>query len=326
MNLLLVRLVFLLLCFLGNLFISPSYAEIEEKILFIRYQEDIGNSDIFFMDPDGSNQTNLTQSPEDEGHFTVSPDGRRIALALGNAIYTMNIDGTDKVELLNDETLKEDLAWSPDGSKIAFSQFNCTIPDDPFCPWRGWGISAIDVHSGELIRLSDQVDPYWEKNPSWSPFGFRIAFTSDRMQGGKYIMDIASRELSLVSSENSLPDLEWSPDGTMFALLTIEEGPILNIAIMDRDGSNLRIVHPGDSLNIDVRPTWSPDNRQLLFTRIRKEDENVEIYRINIDGTGLVNLTNYEGFDDGAVWVRVDIPTVIENSSWGKIKSEFNQE
>ena len=40
----------------------------------------------------------------------------------------------------------------------------------------------------------------------------------------------------------------------------------------------------------DVHPAWSPDGAKIAFTSTR--DGNSEIYVMNADGTGVVNLTN----------------------------------
>ncbi len=44
------------------------------------------------------------------------------------------------------------------------------------------------------------------------------------------------------------------------------------------------------------RPSWSPDSMWIAFVGI--QDGNEEIYRINIDGTGLLNLTNHPAADN----------------------------
>ena len=40
----------------------------------------------------------------------------------------------------------------------------------------------------------------------------------------------------------------------------------------------------------DFKPSWFPDSRRIAFTSNR--DGNLEIYIINIDGTGLKNISN----------------------------------
>jgi Tol biopolymer transport system component len=58
--------------------------------------------------------------------------------------------------------------------------------------------------------------------------------------------------------------------------------------VMDRDGGNVRQVT--NLPDMGGRSSWSPDGRKLTFYAGPAENHN--IYVINVDGTGLVQLTN----------------------------------
>ena len=65
---------------------------------------------------------------------------------------------------------------------------------------------------------------------------------------------------------------------------------------MNADGSDVtQITNNATTVNgdpaVDGSPAWSPDGTKIAFTsdRINAGD----IFTINIDGTNLVNLTNY---------------------------------
>jgi hypothetical protein len=98
------------------------------------YDWDAGQSDIYVVNPDGSGQTNLTNTPNDsEGRTSWSPDGSKIAFEIARVIggnwtgeiYTMNADGTGRTRL-TDHTVEAGsdsvAAWSPDGKKIVFQR------------------------------------------------------------------------------------------------------------------------------------------------------------------------------------------------------------
>ncbi|HJV32137.1 MAG TPA: hypothetical protein VJ558_08060, partial [Bacillales bacterium] len=88
-----------------------------------------GNSNIWVMNADGTNPTQLTNVPFDDKNPTWSPDGNQIAFASNRAgdidlidsIWVMDNDGTNITQLTNDEDDNQP-AWSPDGTQIAFAR------------------------------------------------------------------------------------------------------------------------------------------------------------------------------------------------------------
>jgi TolB protein len=77
------------------------------------------------MNPDGSQQTNLTNNPGIDTAQARSPDGTRIAFETNRdgdfEIYVMNADGSGQTNLTNNPAAY-DIApvWSPDGTQIFF--------------------------------------------------------------------------------------------------------------------------------------------------------------------------------------------------------------
>jgi TolB protein len=105
--------------FWGNLggFITPT-----PGILFTSNRS--GNSDIFKMNPDGSNVVNLTLNPSNDYASVLSLDGK-IAFTSerdGNPeIYIMNSDGTGQTNVTNSTASDGYPSFSPDGAWIAFN-------------------------------------------------------------------------------------------------------------------------------------------------------------------------------------------------------------
>jgi Tol biopolymer transport system component len=93
------------------------------KIVFVTNRD--GNPEIYVMNPNGTNQTRLTNNPADDSQSSWSLDRSKIAFATnrdGNyEIYVMNADGTNPTRLTNHPATDYGPSWSPDGSKIAFT-------------------------------------------------------------------------------------------------------------------------------------------------------------------------------------------------------------
>jgi len=102
--------------------------EIPYKILFESYRDTDGrlNWELYQMNADGSNQVNLTRTPDlDEMYPHASPDGTKISFVVDEgrgrnkirSVYYMNIDGTGRVKVA---TNARQACWSPDSKKIAY--------------------------------------------------------------------------------------------------------------------------------------------------------------------------------------------------------------
>ncbi len=84
-----------------------------------------------------------------------------------------------------------------------------------------------------------------------------------------------------------------------------EDGRTLQIWTMNSDGSDPRQLTfgPGDK----TQPRWSPDGRRLLFVAPGGKDRygnnlGLDIWLINLDGTGLKNITHNVGDDTDPAW------------------------
>src|SRR5262245_45776630 len=179
-----------------------------------------GNFEIYTINPDRSDEVQLTNSAEVESYPTWSPDGRMIAFigqtpAGDRAIFRMNEDGTNKVQITPIRSNPAPLSWSPDGGRIAFQDTDPELPKTH--------IFVVNIDGSNRRNLTPDIAS-WDSDPSWSPDGSRILFSRVLQPG----------------------------DASVYG------GHVLHT--IDPEGTELRRLPDGfkDGFD-DVMPSWSPN-------------------------------------------------------------------
>jgi len=104
--------------------------------------------------------------------------------------------------------------------------------------------------------------------------------------------DYAARQRLLEFNGMSNPEL--SPDGMRLLFACPNSGPAICVA--NADGSNIVTLTDGD-LTYEDQPTWSPDGSKIAFRRYSQIGtpgpwNAPDVWTMNADGTGQVNLTS----------------------------------
>ena len=185
-----------------------------------------GNLDIYTMHGDGSGLTNITNNSAYDGSPFWSPNGRQIAFMSdrdgSNQIFLMDADGSNVIQLTSGEGSygfdgNGHNPWSPDGSKLILGY---AAPGESSSK-----LQVIDITDKSIKTLTSEPGQYLQ--PSWSPDGRYIAFTSDpgRIPQDLFVIGTDGNGLTkltedLPSGEFFLFDFEWSQDGTSLFFTT----------------------------------------------------------------------------------------------------------
>ena len=161
-------------------------------------------------------------------------------------------------------------------------------------------IYLINVNGTDERRLT--THPSQDLEPSFSPDGKKIAFTTNR--DGKisiYKMNVdGSNQTSIASALQYAQQPAWSPDGTKIAF-RYKDSNSSGIATINSEGGKFtRLVIEPLGGRVPGAPSWSPDGSQLTFMTNR--DGNWEIYKMNSDGTSQENITNNSSDDQEPEW------------------------
>jgi TolB protein len=157
------------------------------------------NSQIYTMDPDGTNIVSLFDIGLTIDTIKWSPEGTRILIntytVVADDIYIINSDGTDLIKIITDISNESRPAWSPDGSRIAFFSDRTGLR----------GLYIMDADGLDSKLLSSPVGYSF----AWSHDGEKIAFASSKDGNPEiYVIDIDNLNTVNVSNSSSI---EFSP-------------------------------------------------------------------------------------------------------------------
>ena len=239
------------------------------QIAFVSNRD--GNDEIYVMNPDGSNQRRLTNTPAAEWHPAWSPDGTMIVFQCMSGgtfnVCVVNADGSGYTQLTHwtkDDGLAQRPVWSPDGQRIVVTR-----------ELRGAQklvvMNADGSNQREIINLG--------RDPSWSPDGTRIAFI--RWEGGGLqiwtMRPDGSNVRALTQGDHGHMYPTWSPDGSQIAF----EYDHAQVAVMDVEGGPPRIIANKGSHNL----SWSPDGKRIVIV-----PSGEGLWLVNADGSGLTQI------------------------------------
>lgn len=246
---------------------------------------------VFMMNADGSNQVDLTPGWTGfAANPSLSPDGTQVALSTNpgqtsGEIYVIPSSPTAQsaaTRLTNDGVVDQDPVWSPDGTKIAWTHDTPStgVP-------RNYEIWTMNADGTNKQRLTNDIDGDYDFEPTWSPDGTKIAWSSTREGYGCNDGEvfIAFNQIHVMPSgggaeSNNTDDLtkdagnpDWSPDGSKIAFDEVDHTLIpASGGRYDCGSESAQAVWSGSAsggaatvLNTGFAPSWSPDGSRLVL-------------------------------------------------------------
>jgi Tol biopolymer transport system component len=241
----------------------PKISPDRKKILFYRApqgkSENYAEASLWVVNADGGMPTVLRAKNADnwtqQGHAEWSPDGLRIAMfgSVGATlqVFVTDVQGKNPVQYTNRVGINTDVSWSRDGSKLLFN--GC--PSNP--------CTALDF---EVYSM-----------PA-TPFSVPTRITNDRVADYDPYFSPDGKSMAWLSTINPLAFPIGSANLGQWA-----------IRIANADGTGVRdLINDGQ---VNSKPAWSTDSNTIFFHRMEPPDYRFRIFKINRDGTGLVELT-----------------------------------
>ena len=231
-------------------------------------------------------------------------------------IWTMNPDGTDPRQLTFDPGEKTQPKWSPDGSRLLYVAPGGTDDFGNNLDLDLWVINADGTGIAKVTSFEGD-----DTDPSWSPDGSTIAFTSNRANNTPqvFIKDSACLETpegcgtvraSNVSCHVDFCAVEsspaWAPLGVDLPGWIPADYSLAVLASINNAPSEIFVRPPEVAVPLDfdrhdqIRSledlSWSPDGLHFLFTWFYTRGVN-EIYTARVEdrATTFTKLTSSNG-------------------------------
>jgi TolB protein len=180
------------------------------KTLAVTLSKD-GNAEIYLVSAtDGTIVRRLTDNRYIDTSPAFSPDGSEIAFVSnreGNPqIFLMNADGSNQRRVSMVGTWNQTPSWSPKaGAKV----LAYTARDDAS---GRFDIVTLDLASGKLTRITQNQGN--NEEPTWSPNGRVLAFSSNRSGGqGIYLANADGTGDQHIVFRGAGTSVDWGPSG-----------------------------------------------------------------------------------------------------------------
>ena len=336
----------LLILLVLNISTSPIWAKAPTtpKILFTSTRD--GNREVYIMNPDGSEQVNLTQHRAEDMFAVWSPRGDKILFVSNRQgtrvrdLYVMDPDGSNvrRVFKRKAKGRRERPTWSPDGKQFVYNytdwdrrEFGLYLgtfgeEDAEELPYAGgpaWSpdgseiacsishqfgarLTFMEVRTRKLEQPLPDKALQWQRNPSWSAAGDRLAITGNRHP----IPDIAGKELDEARALHEA----WNDKFTVY--------------IVNRDGTGLRqlVEEAGPDARVSA---LSPDGSEVLYTQ--EINGQIQIFKVDVNSGVRTQLTHGGIFvqaNSGGDWfdpayaLPVSPQPHLLTTTWGDVKKQ----
>jgi len=245
-------------------------------IFFTLATQNLTSIKSYSIESDGTNKKLI----KDSMIVTSIPYSGKLTLARAdsgfyyNKMYVANLDGTSMIEIPRNNYYPVHFNLSPRADKVLFTG-------------AGNYMCVVNADGTNLIQIFDRVAAYIA--PKFSPDGNNIAYleSPNGFSTGLYMIKTDGTDKTLLKDSvvtNFGESLDLSPNGDKIVFVNSDPFPP-DICITNTDGSGYVIIAEG------TNPAWSPDGSKVSFLK-NVNGGIYDLYMINPDGSGEINLSN----------------------------------
>src|SRR6267143_536234 len=279
----------------------PRWSPDGKSIAFLSERNE-GQTQVWLRSLRGGEAQRLTDTPQDVDDFAWSPDGRRMVLVLRDA-SPEELEAAKEAKDNEGEAPAKEKKKTPKPYVIDRLQFK--RDEVGYLDRRRTHLFVFDLATKNLTQVTS--GDYDDSEPTWSPDGKLLAFTSNRSKPDPdltYNSDIwvvgadkfarsagaspndnaALRQITANPGADTTP--AWSPDGKWLTYVTQLDPKLFDygtkhIAVSPASGGEARVLTLAFD-RVSISPHFSPDGKSIYF--IADDDGTQNLCRVPVTG------------------------------------------
>lgn len=292
---------------IGDVKVSPDRSKIVYQVSFVSWEQNKSNSELFLMNPDGSEKVQLTNSKFRESSPQWIENGKKIAYLSNESgstqIWTMNPDGTSKQQISDIEGDLEGFDFSPDGNKVLYVQ-SIKVKESTQDKY-----PDLQKTSGKIFN--DLMYKHWDTWVTTAPHPFVSELKDGKITKGIDLLEGQSFESPMLPF-GGMEQLAWSPDSKAIAY-TSRKKTGKEYAISTNSDIYLYSLATGETRNMtegmmgyDTNPVFSPNGKYLTWSSMERDGYEADKNRLFIMDLATGNKTyvtqNFDYNADAYIW------------------------
>ena len=239
-----------------------------------------------YFTPENDKPFPLTVQKGNNIHNSTSKDGKYLYFSTDNKgsydIWLRDLKSSIVVPITDHPSAEYKPSISPDGESIVYVSEEEDSNGDLIIAKINSELIIKDNLEGKRTTLENKInltnkdskDRYIDTDPSFSPDGKQVIFTSNRLTPNEtnvLIMDIKNPEIIYRISEGGASSPSFSLDGSKITFVSYKNNKNGDIVILNIKSGEEKYVTKDN--NLDFSPTFSKENDFIYFSCIR-EDSN----------------------------------------------------
>lgn len=266
---------------IGGLSVSPDGKKIAYTVAYYSVPENKSNREVYVMNADGSENTQITHTPYQENEVTWASDGKKLLFLSNDSgssqLYEMEPDGSKRKQVSNYDGDIEGYSISPDGKKILFIAQVKTV--------KSTADKHPDLDKATGIIITDLMYKHWDEWVTTAPHPFVADFDGKSISN---VMDILEGEPfeSPMKPFGGIEQLAWNTTSDKVAY-TCRKKTGLAYAISTNSDIYVYDLKTKQTANItegmmgyDTNPQYSPDGKYIAWQSMERDGYEADQNRL----------------------------------------------